>query len=155
MINTGGEDDDGRYNQVETQQDAYDIAGEPLFPNGGLSMEEGITAVTLAASISSSIADAKRNSQRTASYTPIEDRILCQAWLEISTDPICGPGQKGFAYWRTVGKFFHEQRKLAKTPTHSGRNDLSLSKRWSIIHAECRKFQGSFEKIKKRQISGL
>jgi hypothetical protein len=43
MINTGGEDGDGGYTQAETQQDAYDIGNETLFPNGILSMEEGVT----------------------------------------------------------------------------------------------------------------
>jgi hypothetical protein len=75
--------------------------------------------------------------------------------LEISTDPICGVEMKGFSYWKKVGKFFHEQRKLATKPFHIDRNDLSLSKIWGTIHAGCSKFQGSFEKIKKRQISGI
>jgi hypothetical protein len=155
MINTGEEDGDGDYTQAETQQDAYDSAVETLFPNGGLSMEEEITAAALAASLASSIADAKRTSQRMASYTPAEDGLLCQAWLEISTYPICGAEQKGFAYWRKVGKFFHEQRKLAENLSTAIKMPYSFSKRCGIIHAECSKFQGSFKKIPKRQISGL
>jgi hypothetical protein len=62
---------------------------------------------------------------------------------------ICGAEQKGFDYWKKVGKFFHEQSKVCD------RSDLSLSKRWGTIHAECSKFQGSFEKIQKRHISSL
>jgi hypothetical protein len=65
MINTGGEDGDGDYTEAEIQQDTYDIAVDPLFPNGGLSMEKGITATALATSLASSIADAKRTSKRT------------------------------------------------------------------------------------------
>jgi hypothetical protein len=83
------------------------------------------------------------------SYTPVEDMVQCQAWLEISTDPIYGAEQKGFNYWRKVVKFFHEQRKLEEKPFYSDQNDLSLSKRWGTIHAQCSKFQVSFEKIKK------
>jgi hypothetical protein len=154
MINTGGEDGEGDYTQAEPEpnQHAYDIGAKPLFPNSGISME-GLTAAALARSLASSFADAKRISQRTTSYIPAEDRVLCQAWMEISTDPICGAEQKGF-YWRKVGKFFHEQRKVCEKPFQSDRSDLSLSKRWGTIHAECSKFQGSFEKIQKRQISG-
>jgi hypothetical protein len=69
-----------------------------LFPNSGISTEKGLTIVALAASLASSIDDAKRISQRTVSYTPAEDKVLCQAWMEISTDPICGTEQKGFNY---------------------------------------------------------
>jgi hypothetical protein len=104
MINTGGEDGDGGYTQAETQQDAYDIGNEPLFPKGVLSVEEGITIGALATSLASSIADSKRISQRTMSYTMAEDKTLCKAWLEMLTDPICAE-QKGFAYWRKAGKF--------------------------------------------------
>jgi hypothetical protein len=78
-----------------------------------------------------------------------------EAWLEISTNPIRGAEQKGFNYWKKVGKFFHERRKICEKPFQSDRNDLSLFKRWGTILAECSKFQGSFENIQKRQISGL
>jgi hypothetical protein len=114
-----------------------------------------MTAAALAASISSCFPEGKRISQRTASYTPAEDKVLCEAWMEISTDPFCGTEQKGFNYWRKVGKFFHEQSKVCEKPFQSDRSDLSLSKGWGTIHAECSKFQGSFEKIQKRHISGL
>jgi hypothetical protein len=67
-----------------------------LFPNDGLSIDEGITAATLTATLASSIVEAKRTSQRTTSYTRQEDKIICLAWLEISTDPICGVEMKGF-----------------------------------------------------------
>jgi hypothetical protein len=114
-----------------------------------------MTAAALAATLVGCFPEVKRISQRTASYMPAEDKVLCEAWLEISTDPICGAEQKGFNYWRKVGKFFHEQRKICEKPFQSDRNDLSLSKRWGTIHVKCSKFQGSYEKIQKRQISGL
>jgi hypothetical protein len=113
-----------------------------------------MTAAALATTLVGCFPEVKRISQRMAVYTPAEDKVLCEAWLEISTDPICGAEQKGFNYWRKVGKFFHK-RKICEKPFQSDRNDLSLSKRWGTIHAECSKFQGSFEKIQKRQISGL
>jgi hypothetical protein len=102
MINTCRDDGEGDYTQAEPEpnQHAYEIGVEPLFPNIGISMEEGLTAAALAESLASSFADAKRINQRTASYTLAEDRVLCQAWMEISTDPICGAEQKGFIYWR-------------------------------------------------------
>jgi hypothetical protein len=114
--------------------------------------EDGMTAVALAMTLSGCFPEGKRISQRTVSYTPVEDRVFCEAWLEISTDPICGAEQKGFKYWRKVVKFFHERIKICEKPFQSDRNDLSLSKRWGTIHGECSKFQGSFEKIQKGKL---
>jgi hypothetical protein len=43
---------------------------------------------------------------------------------------------------------------LGKKPFFSDRNEVSLSKRWALIQAECSKFQGSFETVTARKISG-
>jgi hypothetical protein len=152
MINMGEEDGESYYTQAEPEPDqhAYDFGAEPLFPNIRMSTDEGLTTTALAASLASSMANGKRISQRTTSYTPAEDRVLCQAWIEISPDPICGAEQKEFNYWRKVGNFFHEQRKSYEKPFQSDRSDLSFSKRWGTIHAKCSKFQESFEKIQKK-----
>jgi hypothetical protein len=82
--------------------------------------------ILLAATLAGCFPEAKRISQRTASYTPAEDKVLCEAWLEISSGPICVAEQKGFNYWRKVGKFFHEQRKICEKPFQSDRDDLYL-----------------------------
>jgi hypothetical protein len=159
MINMGHLDDEGDYTQAEPdpepRQHGYDIGAKQLFPTVGMSTEEGMTATALATTLASCFPEGKRISQRTASYMSAEHKILCKAWLEISTDPICSTEQKGFNYWRKVGKLFHEQRNICEKPFQSDWNDLSLSKRWGTIHAECSKFQESFEKIQIRQISGL
>jgi hypothetical protein len=115
--------------------------------------EDGMTAAALATTLAMCFPKSKRISQRTASYTSAEDKVLCKAWLEISTDPICGAEKKGFNYWRKVGKFFHERRKICEKSFQSDRNDLSLSKRWGTIHGECSKFQGLFEKIQKGKLA--
>jgi hypothetical protein len=101
-----------------------------------MSIEEGMTAAALATSLFLCFLEVKRISQRTLSYTSAEDKVLFQAWTEISTDLICGTEQKGFNYWRKVGKFFHEQRKVSEKPFQSNQSDLSLSKRWGTIHAK-------------------
>jgi hypothetical protein len=73
-------------------------------------MEEGMMAAALAATLSSFFPEGNRISQRTANDAPTEDKVLCEAWLEISTNPICSTEQKGFNYWMKVETFFHEQR---------------------------------------------
>jgi hypothetical protein len=121
------------YTQAEpdTQAEGYDIDAEQLFPPNGMPTQEGMTAAALAATLVGCFLEVKRISQRTASYTTAEDKVLCEAWLEISTDTICGVEQKGFNYWRKVGKLFHKRRKICEKPFQSDRNDLSLSKRWA------------------------
>ncbi|KAK9094320.1 hypothetical protein Scep_025789 [Stephania cephalantha] len=43
---------------------------------------------------------------RSSGYTPREDLILCEAWLEISQDPIVGRNQHADKFWsRTVEKY--------------------------------------------------
>jgi hypothetical protein len=116
-------------------------------------MEEGMTVVALAATLSSCFLEGKSINQRMAIYTPIEDMVLCEAWLEIPIDPICGAEQKGFNYWMKVGKFFHEQRKICEKEFQCDRSDLSVSKKWGTIHAECSKFQPLFEKIQKSKLA--
>jgi hypothetical protein len=91
----------------EPGKHGYDIGAEPLFPTTGMSTEEGMTAAILAATLSSCFLEGKRINKRTTSYMPTEDKVLCEAWLEISTNPICCAKQKGFNYWRKLGKFFH------------------------------------------------
>jgi hypothetical protein len=151
MIN---DQDDYTQAEPDTQAEGYDINAEQLFPPNGMPTQEGMTATALAATLVGCFPEVKRISQWTASYTPAEDKVLCEAWLELSTDPICGAEQKGFNYWRKVGKFFHEWRKICEKPFQSDQNDLSLSKRWGTIHAECSKFQGSFEMIQKGKLVG-
>jgi hypothetical protein len=105
MIN---DEDDYMQAKPDTQAEGYDINAEQLFPSNGMPTQEGMTAVALATTLAGCFPEAKRISQRTASYTPVADKVLCKAWLEISTDPICGAEQKGFNYWTKVGKFFHK-----------------------------------------------
>jgi hypothetical protein len=120
-----------------------------------MSTEEGMTAARLAATLAGCFPRRQEDQLKDDELHLAEDKVLCKAWLVISTYPICCAEQKGFNYWRKVGKFFHERRKICEKPFQSDQNDLSLSKRWGTIHGECSKFQGSFKKIQKRQISIL
>jgi hypothetical protein len=111
MIN---DQDDYTQAKPDTQAKGYDIDTEQLFPPNSMPTQEGMTATSLAATLVGCFREVKRISQRTVSYTSAEDKVLCEAWLEISTDPICGAEQKGFNYRRKVGKFFHKRRKICE-----------------------------------------
>jgi hypothetical protein len=87
MINTGRGDVDGDYTQAEPNthfgQHGYDIGAEPLFPIDGMPTNDGMMAATLATTLAGCFPEAKRISQRMGSYTAAEDKVLCEAWLEI------------------------------------------------------------------------
>jgi hypothetical protein len=158
MINTGRGDDEGDYTQAkpDTQpgQHGYDIGVEPLFPTNGMPTEAGMSAAALAATLGGCFPEGKRINQRTASYTPAEDKVHCEAWLEISTDSICGAEQKGFNYWRMWGNSSTSEGRFVRN--HSKAIGMTSPFPRDGHHpCECSMFQGSFEKIQKRQISGL
>ena len=94
-------------------------------------------------------------SQRKESYTVLEDKMFWDAWMDISQDPICGAEQKGTAYWRKVANYFHKDMKIRPNNFYSDRSDLSLQKRWAFILAEGNKFQGAYEHVMGRQVSGM
>jgi hypothetical protein len=70
MIN---DHDDYTQAEPDTQAEGYNIDTEQLFPPNGT--QEGMTAATLAATLAGCFPKAKRISQRTASYTPVEDKV--------------------------------------------------------------------------------
>jgi hypothetical protein len=74
--------------------------------------------------------------------------------LRIGTDPISDAEQKGGCFWQRVGLYIHEHSKFKPDNFESGRNDLSLSKWWSFIQAECNRFCGALENVKKHKLSG-
>jgi hypothetical protein len=80
---------------------------------------------------------ASQHSRRTRAYTDKEYLMLCDAWLHTGTDLVLGAEQKGGCFWRRVGLYFHEHRKFKP---ENFENDLSISKRWSFIQAECNIF---------------
>jgi hypothetical protein len=90
----------------------------------------------------------QRHSHRTDVYTDKEDLMLCYACLHIGTNPISGVEQKRGCVWRRVGLYFHEYRKFKPDNFESDLNDLSLSKWWSFIQAECNRFCGALENVK-------
>jgi hypothetical protein len=53
----------------------------------------------------------KKKIHMTRGYMVVEDKLLCEAWMEIGRDQIHGAEQKVVTYWKT-DKCFHECRKF-------------------------------------------
>ena len=124
----------------EEEGNDVDISGEPLF----------IDELTQRAE-----AQKKRKSIRTGSYTQDEDKLICQAWMEISQDPRTGAQQKGLVFWTRVHKTFHERKMFEPYQITSNRGIGSIQKRWLFIQQECNKYCAAFESVEARPVSGL
>jgi hypothetical protein len=42
----------------------------------------------------------------------LEDMCLCNAWMEVRQNPICGAQQRGGTFWKKSHNFFHEGKNL-------------------------------------------
>ncbi|XBJ20364.1 hypothetical protein VPH35_011204 [Triticum aestivum] len=124
----------------EQESNDVDISGEPLF----------IDELTQRAE-----AQKKRKSIHAGSYTQDEDKLICQAWMEISQDPRTGAQQKGIVFWTRVHKTFHERKLFEPYQFESNRGIGSIQKRWLFIQQECNKYQAAFESVQARPVSGL
>jgi hypothetical protein len=78
-----------------------------------------------------------------------EDLTLCDAYLEITQDPIIGTEQRGSSYWKRIYDYF-----LAHIGEESDRNQNSIQHRWAHINEHVSKFCGALAQIEKRNKSG-
>ena len=76
---------------------------KPKTQNDGVSIEKEPLLVD---ELTRQAAKHKGRSKRGGSYTKKDDQVLCEAWMEIGQDPICGAKQKGGAYWKRGGEVF-------------------------------------------------
>jgi hypothetical protein len=95
----------------------------------------------------------QHHSHQTSAYTDKEDKMLCEDWLHVGTDPICSATNKGWSFWKRFVLYFHEHRKFMPSNFEGDRNDTSLQKRWSFIQAECNRFCGAFEHVTRCKLS--
>ncbi|XBJ24308.1 hypothetical protein VPH35_002220 [Triticum aestivum] len=130
----------------EEESKDIDISGEPLF----------IDELTQRAE-----AQKKRKSIRTGSYTHDEDKLICQAWMEISQDPRIGTQQKGIVFLRESTKHSMKGRCLSPTKLQAFQsleafkarhNDkpFTLTHCWTIIN-NCPKFNDQYRELQRKR----
>jgi len=77
---------------------------------------------------------------RQRNYTPDEEALLTQSWLNVAQDPIVGTGQKSDAFW---GRVAEQYAKFAPTAT-TARSASSLQTKWKIISDDVSKFVAAY-----------
>jgi hypothetical protein len=104
------------YGGTQTQQDATHVI--PISINEAPLFEEDQPQVVKGASC------------WTENFTELEDVCLCEAWMEVGQDPICGAQQRGATFWKKkIYNYFHEHKHLGDTPFVSDWSEASLTKR--------------------------
>ncbi|KAG8386375.1 hypothetical protein BUALT_Bualt03G0142300 [Buddleja alternifolia] len=89
-------------------------------------------------------------SGRTANYHDDEDVILCQAYMEVSQDPITGISQTSKRFWARVTAIFNN----SKNPSYADRGQRSLQCRYSDIEAGVKRLLHSIKHVESQNPSG-
>lgn len=78
-----------------------------------------------------------------------EDKLLCDAWLATSIDPIHGTEQKGTTFWRNIHIWFHEYKHFATYSDAVIRNRewKSPIHRWCTIQEAVSKYCGHLKHL--------
>ena len=89
-------------------------------------------------------------SKRGGNYHHDEDIQLCRSWSDITTDPITANDQSSKSYWARIADHFHDNKCF-----ESDRTAASLEKRMGGILKDCMRFQGFYDEIERRHLSGV
>ncbi|KAG8390428.1 hypothetical protein BUALT_Bualt01G0082300 [Buddleja alternifolia] len=88
-------------------------------------------------------------SGRTANCRDDEDVILCQAYMEVSQDPITGISQTSKRFWARVTAIFNK----SKNPSYADRGQRSLQCRYSDIEAGVKRLLHSIKHVESQNPS--
>ncbi|XP_028077215.1 glutathione S-transferase T3-like [Camellia sinensis] len=89
--------------------------------------------------------------QRGQAFLIEEDKNLCNAWLEISQDPIRGTNQKKEKLWERISAKYHE---LLPSYNSGSRTTKSLQCCMALIMKAINKFQGCVRSVERLNPSG-
>lgn len=92
---------------------------------------------------------------RGKNWSAVEDETLCQAWLDISQDPIISMDQKVDTFYERVLPSFSAISQEKGLPIDlDTRTPSSLKARWGTIQRSVNKFCGFYAQVRQRKRSG-
>ena len=89
-------------------------------------------------------------SSRSSGYSPAEDVMLCQIYMDISQDPIVGVNQSATRFWSRVEETYNAN----KQETWEHRSRRSLQARVQTIEKATQKLHGCIRQIENLNPSG-
>ena len=94
--------------------------------------------------------------KRTKNFTPIEDVLLCRAYVNISQDPIKGNDQKIGVLWENIyTKFIELKKDEGETEVGHQRDITSIMNRFKRhISKDVQLFNGMLGRIRSKKESG-
>lgn len=109
-----------------------------------------VKARTKKAKSSKANASTSGANKRQKNFSKAEDLTLCDAYLEITQDPIIGVDQSRDCYWKRINAYFH-----ANKTEDSDRTQSSLQHRWDFIKEHVSKFCACYAQVINRNQSGM
>jgi hypothetical protein len=109
-----------------------------------------VKARTKKAKSSKASASTSNAIKRQKNFSKAEDLTLCDAYLEITQDPIIGVDQSRDCYWKRINAYFH-----ANKTEDSDRTQSSLQHRWDFIKEHVSKFCACYAQVINRNQSGM
>lgn len=92
---------------------------------------------------------------RGKNWTVLEDETLCQAWLEVSQDPVVGTNQRTETlYSRVYEKFVEICTEKTASVVPEQRTASGIKGRWHFINKSVSKFAGFMAQVSARRQSG-
>ncbi|XP_024016208.1 glutathione S-transferase T3-like [Eutrema salsugineum] len=145
----------GKHMKLETcTGGAMGSAGHFQIPNDGYShiIDLGSSEVPV---FSTQTSDAPSGGVKTPAqrikWSPKEDIILINLWLNTSKDPVVGNDQKDAAFWKCISYYYNSSPQLAGQPK---REIGQCKQRWCRINDQVCKFVGCYEAAMKEKTSG-
>ena len=83
-------------------------------------------------------------------FKPEEDALLCQTWVEISSDPVVNTGQRKEGLWSRIVERYNQRR-----GDYPIRLNRALSSRWDNIGPVVSKFASYYAQVRRQCQSGL
>ncbi|KAM0835387.1 hypothetical protein ACQ4PT_028286 [Festuca glaucescens] len=123
---------------------------EQHIDEGPLEATPRVKATAKKARASKASASKSSATKRQKNFSKAEDLTLCDAYLEITQDPIIGVDQSRDCYWKRINAYFH-----ANKTEDSDRTQGSLQHRWAIIQEQVNKFCACYAQVMNRNPSGM
>lgn len=91
-------------------------------------------------------------------WTDFEDTLLCDAWVEVSTEAEIGTDRSGDTFWEGIHKLYHKTKDShlpdENEKLYEDRTQAALTNRFGTINAAVSTFYGCYKSVQALKPSG-